>query len=70
MALGLPVIFYGIMYHTTPWGKAMIAIGAVISLSAVIGWAMEPLEEPMGHHEVDDGDGLEGEAVEGEAVDE
>jgi hypothetical protein len=32
-------------------GKALIAIGAIISLSAVIGWAIEPLEEPMEPHE-------------------
>jgi len=51
MALGIPLIFYGIIYHTTVFGKALIAIGAVISLSALIGWAMEPLEEPLDHHE-------------------
>jgi cytochrome c oxidase subunit 1 len=45
MALGFPVMFYGVIYHTTMWGKALILIGAVISLSAVIGWAIEPLEE-------------------------
>ncbi|HZD22111.1 MAG TPA: cytochrome c oxidase subunit I [Acidimicrobiia bacterium] len=46
-ALGLPLVFYGIIYHLTLWGKAMILVGAVISLTAVIGWALEPLEE---HH--------------------
>jgi hypothetical protein len=39
-------MFYGIIYHTTTWGKALIAIGAVISLAAVIGWAIEPVEVP------------------------
>jgi cytochrome c oxidase subunit 1 len=48
MASGIPVVFYGIIYHTTIWGKALIAVGAIIALSALIGWAMEPLEEP--HH--------------------
>ncbi len=46
MAAGFPLMFYGIIYHTTAWGKALIAIGAVISLAAVIGWAIEPIEEP------------------------
>src|SRR5919106_5879523 len=51
MALGIPVVFYGIIYHTTLWGKALIAVGAVVALSALIGWAMEPLEEPHPAHE-------------------
>jgi hypothetical protein len=44
--LGVPLIFYGIIYHTALWAKALIIIGAVISLAAVIGWGMEPVEEP------------------------
>ena len=55
MALGIPIIFYGIIYHTTLWGKALIAIGTVISLAAVIGWATEPLEEPHGAAGQDEG---------------
>lgn len=50
MASGFPLMFYGIIYHTTAWGKALIVIGAVVALSAVIGWAVEPVEEP--HDEV------------------
>lgn len=46
MAAGLPLMFYGVIYHTTAWGKALIAIGAVVSLAAVIGWAIEPVEKP------------------------
>ncbi len=46
MAAGFPLMFYGVIYHTTVWGKALIAIGAVISLASVIGWAIEPVEEP------------------------
>ncbi|MEA1903524.1 MAG: cytochrome c oxidase subunit I [Actinomycetota bacterium] len=46
MAVGLPIVFYGIIYHTTLWGKLLIAIGAVITLSSLIGWAIEPIEEP------------------------
>ncbi|MCZ6518949.1 MAG: cytochrome c oxidase subunit I [Actinobacteria bacterium] len=46
MASGFPLMFYGIIYHTTAWGKALIVIGAVVALTAVIGWAIEPVEEP------------------------
>ena len=46
MAAGFPLMFYGIIYHTTAWGKALIVIGAVVALAAVIGWAIEPVEEP------------------------
>jgi len=45
MALGIPLIFYGVIYHEAPWGKALIGIGALLSLTALIGWGMEPLEE-------------------------
>ncbi|MEX1094064.1 MAG: hypothetical protein WEF28_13060, partial [Acidimicrobiia bacterium] len=41
---------YGIIYHEALWGKIAIAIGAVISLAALIGWGIEPLEEPMKDH--------------------
>jgi cytochrome c oxidase subunit 1 len=58
VALGLPIMFYGIIYHETLWGKALIGIGAIITLSSLIGWGMEPLEEPHGsghedHEEID-----------------
>jgi hypothetical protein len=56
MAAGIPLVFYGIIYHLQPWGKALIVIGAVLSLSALIGWSMEPLEE---EHEPDAGPGDE-----------
>jgi cytochrome c oxidase subunit 1 len=64
MALGFPLMFYGIIYHTTMLGKALIAIGAIIALSAVIGWAIEPLEEPMEHHELDSGNHSGGVVIE------
>jgi hypothetical protein len=51
MAMGIPVIAYGIIYHEALWGKLAIAAGAIIALSALIGWGMEPLEEPMEPHE-------------------
>ena len=45
MAAGLPLIGYGIIYHTSVFGKALIVIGALLSLTALIGWGAEPLEE-------------------------
>ncbi|MGA7097783.1 MAG: cbb3-type cytochrome c oxidase subunit I [Acidimicrobiia bacterium] len=59
-ALGIPIIFYGIIYHQNLWAKAMILVGAVIALVAVIGWAMEPLEEPHGHGHAGDDSGYSG----------
>ncbi|HEU4895740.1 MAG TPA: cbb3-type cytochrome c oxidase subunit I [Acidimicrobiia bacterium] len=60
MALGVPLIFYGVIYHEAAWGKALIGIGALLSLVALIGWGMEPLEEPAlphdEHGDVDDTD--------------
>jgi hypothetical protein len=56
MAAGLPLVFYGIIYHTTAWGKALIVVGAVVALSALIGWSTEPLEEPHGGHADHDAD--------------
>ena len=54
MALGIPIVFYGIIYHTTLWGKALIVIGVIISLVALIGWGLEPLEEPHEEDEPED----------------
>ncbi len=51
MALGIPIIAYGIIYHLALWGKIAIAVGALISLAALIGWGIEPLEEPMEGHD-------------------
>jgi len=65
MAAGLPLVFYGVLYHTAFWGKALIAVGAVVVLSALIGWAIEPLEEP---HAPDDDHGGESESEEVDAV--
>ena len=42
VALGLPIIFYGVIYHEALWGKALMLVGVIITLSAVIGWGMEP----------------------------
>ncbi len=51
MAAGLPIVFYGVIYHTALWGKFAIVLGAMVILSALIGWGIEPLEEPMEHHD-------------------
>jgi hypothetical protein len=52
MATAFPMIFYGIIYHETLWGKALIFVGAIVGLISVIGWAIEPLEEPpQGEHD-------------------
>jgi cytochrome c oxidase subunit 1 len=48
MAAGLPLIGYGIIFHTSAIGKALIVVGVLLSLSALIGWGAEPLEEA--HH--------------------
>ncbi len=56
-ALGMPVIFYGIIYHRSAVGKALIVIGILIVLASLVGWGMEPVEEPhAGNHNDDDGD--------------
>jgi len=56
-AMGLPLIFYGIIYHTSSWGKALIVLGALVMLASLIGWGMEPVEEPHVSHDQDDDDG-------------
>jgi cytochrome c oxidase subunit I len=45
MAAGIPLIAYGIIFHLSAAGKALIVGGALISLIALIGWGSEPLEE-------------------------
>jgi hypothetical protein len=57
VALGFPLMFYGIIYHDALWAKALILVGFVIALSALIGWGIEPLEEP--HAVGDDHEGGE-----------
>jgi cytochrome c oxidase subunit 1 len=47
-AAGFPMIGYGILTHQSIAGKALIALGVLTSLSALIGWGSEPLEEE--HH--------------------
>ena len=45
MAAGLPLIAYGIIFHRSIAGKALIVLGVVVALAALIGWGSEPLEE-------------------------
>ena len=57
--MGLPLIAYGIIYHTSIIGKALLVIGPLITIGALIGWGIEPLEEPEDHDEHGDGQGGE-----------
>ncbi len=47
-AAGLPLIGYGIIFHTSTVGKLLIAFGAIVTIAALLGWGMEPLEEEHG----------------------
>ena len=76
VAVGIPIIAYGIIYHEALWGKIAIATGALITLAALIGWGIEPLDEPLEGLEEPPGppEGVvdrlgEGEADTGEGVD-
>ncbi len=53
MAAGLPLIAYGIVYHTLPWGIPLIVIGAVVTMAGAFGWAVEPAEEEEEPHDVE-----------------
>jgi cytochrome c oxidase subunit 1 len=46
MATGMPLMFYGIIYHRSAFGKALIVVGALVAIASLIGWGMEPVEEP------------------------
>jgi len=50
VALGLPVIAYGLMYKS--WFVALI--GAIITVASIYGWALEPATEPEEPQEVDE----------------
>ncbi len=68
MATGIPLAFWGIIYHTTAWGKALIAIGAVVILTSLIGWSIEPLEDPHeDHHEDGEGPDADDDGEQGES---
>ena len=50
VGLGITIISYGIIYHTTAWGKALIVGGTLLTMASFIGWGIEPLEdEPEDH---------------------
>ncbi len=49
MAAGLPLIGYGVIYHTALWGLGLIVFGTVLTIGSLIGWGMEPLEEEVAH---------------------
>ena len=50
MAIGLPIIAYGLMYKA--WYIAVI--GGLVLLGSVYGWALEPATEPEAPAEVDE----------------
>jgi cytochrome c oxidase subunit 1 len=55
VGLAIPLIGYGVIYHLEAWGKALIAVGVVLVIAALIGWGIEPLEdEHTENHELDD----------------
>ena len=61
VALGIPIAFYGIVYHESLWGKVLIVVGALITLAALIGWGIEPLEDEHGPHaDKEHGDHMDG----------
>jgi cytochrome c oxidase subunit I len=49
LAAGLPLIGYGVVFHTSLLGKLLIVVGAIVSAAGAFGWGMEPTEEPHGH---------------------
>lgn len=67
MAAGIPVMFYGVIYHQSLLGKIAIVLGAFVSLAALIGWGIEPLEEPMALDHAEDHEDLSTDA-EGETT--
>lgn len=48
LAAGLPLIGYGVIFHTSMLGKLLIAVGAIVTAAGAFGWGMEPTEEPHG----------------------
>lgn len=68
VGLGVPIIFYGIIYHTSIAGKALIVGGILLILASCVGWGIEPVDEPhYGDHDEEHGE--EPVAEEGELVD-
>src|SRR5690606_42071639 len=45
VGLAITIISYGIIYHTSAWGKALIVGGVLLTLISFIGWGIEPLED-------------------------
>jgi cytochrome c oxidase subunit 1 len=68
MASGIPMVFYGIIYHTAAWGKALMVVGVLVIVAALIGWGMEPLEEPHASHDDDEHDDHNGDGHDDEHI--
>lgn len=45
VAAGLPLIGYGVIFHTGIVGKILLGLGALVTLGGLIGWGMEPIED-------------------------
>ncbi len=57
VGLGVLLIGYGIIYHTRPWGIALIVLGGLIAVGSFMAWGTEPLEEIHDdHHDGHEGD--------------
>ena len=41
LALGLPIMSYGVIYHTL-----LIVVGAALAVGSMFGWALEPSTAP------------------------
>jgi cytochrome c oxidase subunit I len=48
LAAGLPLMGYGVIFHTSMLGKLLIVVGAIVTAAGAFGWGMEPTEEPHG----------------------
>ena len=42
----MPILFYGITYHTSAVGKALIVGGILMILGSFVAWGIEPVDEP------------------------
>ena len=50
-AAGMPLIAYGIIFHTAAVGIPLIVAGVIVTIGGLLGWGMEPVEEE--HHDAE-----------------
>jgi cytochrome c oxidase subunit 1 len=69
LAAGFPLIGYGLIFNL-----AITAVGAAVTLTGLIGWVLEPADDPdlppHGHGHDDDGHGPDAAAIEAPATEE